>query len=497
MTPERRITAIYALALALSLGVVGMDSAFAQSQREIDLCFKGEPGPDRVIEGCTAVIEARRSSAKNRSAALNNRGLAYREKNQTDRAIEDYTESIRLDEHAAPYVNRGNAHLGKNLIEAAIADFDAAIRLSPKDAAAYDGRGNAYSDKGEFEQALRDYDESIRLAPRGDKAWHNRATLYFDMGDNARALEGYTKAISLDPGNSSHFNMRGRVYFARNELDRALADFDQAMKIRGGRDSYTLYYRGRTHKARGDLDRARMDFNEAVRINPRIAAYFIDSGNRHRNLGFKNKRQFDLAIANYDSAIDLDPVSARAYAERALAHLHKEGVDRAIEDYDRAVALDPNFTDAWLNRGNMYRNKREYDRAAADYDRALASLSADDETVKFKRATIFDSRCFARGHLNQLEAALKDCDEALNLQPHTARHNRAAIYIRLGRFDDAIAEYNVNLKILPRDSSSIYGRGLARLRKGDAAGGKADIDAALSIDPNAGRGFHAWYGIEP
>ena len=48
----------------------------------------------------------------------------------------------------------------------------------------------------------------------------------------------------------------------------------------------------------------------------------------------------------------------------------------------------------------------------------------------------------------------------------------------------------------PKLASSLYGRGLAKLEKGDAAGGEADIAAAKAIQANIAEEF-ARYGVTP
>jgi hypothetical protein len=40
------------------------------------------------------------------------------------------------------------------------------------------------------------------------------------------------------------------------------------------------------------------------------------------------------------------------------------------------------------------------------------------------------------------------------------------------------------LQLDPKLASSLYGRGLSKLRIGDLAGGKADVAAAVAMEPN-------------
>jgi tetratricopeptide (TPR) repeat protein len=65
--------------------------------------------------------------------AFNNRGLSLYEKADHARAIEDFTEAIRLDPKLArAYYNRALAHLERGDEDAALADREQALQLDPK-----------------------------------------------------------------------------------------------------------------------------------------------------------------------------------------------------------------------------------------------------------------------------------------------------------------------------------------------------------------------------
>ena len=49
--------------------------------------------------------------------------------------------------------------------------------------------------------------------------------------------------------------------------------------------------------------------------------------------------------------------------------------------------------------------------------------------------------------------------------------------------------YDEALKLGPKRAYSLYGRGLAKLNKGDAAGGEADIAAAKAIQADIAEEF--------
>jgi tetratricopeptide (TPR) repeat protein len=91
-----------------------------------------------------------------------------------------------------------------------------------------------------------------------------------------------------------------------------------------------------------------------------------------------------------------------------------------------------------------------------------------------------------------------DCTEALRIAPNDANimDSRGFAYLRLDRLDDALADYDEALSRKPNLAKSLYGRGLAKLKKGDAVGGEADITAAKAIQAGIVEEF-ARYGVTP
>ena len=62
--------------------------------------------------------------------------------------------------------NRGNAYSDKCDFDRAIADYSEAIGLDPKYARAFNNRANAYRAKGDADRAAADHNEAIRIDPK-------------------------------------------------------------------------------------------------------------------------------------------------------------------------------------------------------------------------------------------------------------------------------------------------------------------------------------------
>jgi tetratricopeptide (TPR) repeat protein len=69
------------------------------------------------------------------------------------------------------------------------------------------------------------------------------------------------------------------------------------------------------------------------------------------------------------------------------------------------------------------------------------------------------------------------------------------VNLKIGLPNSAIADYNAALRINPKHASALFGRGKAKLKNGDTAGGNADLAAAKAINPEIADDFVS-YGIK-
>jgi tetratricopeptide (TPR) repeat protein len=202
----------------------------------------------------------------------------------------------------------------------------------------------------------------------------------------------------------------------------------------------------------------------------------------------------DLQIQGCTAVITAGRVGGKelawAYDKRGTGYKRSNDLDRALADYNQAIAVDPAYAMAFYNRGSLYDGKDDHARAIADYD---AAIRADANY-----ADAYNGRCLARAEVgSDLALALSDCNQALKLRPGDAYilDSRGFVYLRLGRFDDAIADYDTALKTNPKIATSLYGRGVAKQKKGDSAGGTVDMAAANLLDPSIAGEF-ASYGVK-
>ncbi len=107
-----------------------------------------------------------------------------------------------------------------------------------------------------------------------------------------------------------------------------------------------------------------------------------------------------------------------------------------------------------------------------------------DET----RAEAFQNRCWLYKQKEEFEAAIHDCDRAIELNPDysDAYFSRAKIYFHKHNYDLAIADFGQTIRLEPKAFGAFTLRGMAHARKGDYDRAIADYTKALALDPGFG-----------
>lgn len=162
------------------------------------------------------------------------RGAAYFKLREFDRAVEDFTRAIALDDRldeawfgrgmargrsgdlagaladlgiylerhpgsAVAHTKRGIRHLWNGDLERAEADFRRALEIDPANAEAHDDLGVIHAQRGEYAEAERHFRATIAHDPSYQKAHHNLAMVCYILERNAEALRAVEQALRLRP----------------------------------------------------------------------------------------------------------------------------------------------------------------------------------------------------------------------------------------------------------------------------------------------------------
>ncbi len=256
----------------------------------------------------------------------------------------------------------------------------------------------------------------------------------------------------------------------------------------GARIDLSTDYIARSHaySQKGDRERALSDLNQALVISPYFWGALVN-----RAILYTNEGQLDLALKDYNDAIIFNSNIPEAYLYRAVVYDKKGDLDHAIADAAEAVRRNPKYLAAHLFLVDHYLTAGKPEASTQEATAALA-LGA-------KPASLLNGRCWTRAVAGiEPKLALADCDQALALAPNNASYldSRGLVDLRLDDFDAAIKDYSAALAGNPDQPTSLYGRSLARRRKGDTTGADVDAASAIAMDKSVAAEFASW-GLKP
>ena len=127
-----------------------------------------------------------------------------------------------------------------------------------------------------------------------------------------------------------------------------LAVFTQAMVFAQSNADRELakahYQRGEYYRDRGNWDTAIAEYTEAIRLNPNIYNYYAD-----RAFSYFYKGDYDHVIADFTQAIRLNPPNedkSAFYLGCATAYFLKGNFTQARADVNSALQINPSYQEA-------------------------------------------------------------------------------------------------------------------------------------------------------
>jgi len=505
-------------------------------------------------------------------------GDVYRVRDNTDDAIKEFQAAARAGDSAEIEVKLGQALQAKGDLPGAVAAFGRALGFNPTDSDTLDalqaawedalkkdplapdnhiGLGQALQFRGDYGGATAEYRQAIQLskgnnptaqkllaalpdiikkatidkhinnaadlitkklyapaleelklalaaAPNNPDIWVNMGICYQQQEEYQKAIDAYQKALQLDPRNNAA--AEGFKSCTQSLQDKMIAQSEGAA--------------GAAYKA-GRYDEAVKLYTALVQKDPKNAAYYYNRGACQQML-----KQFDMAMADYNTAMGLDPKN-KSYSD-AMESAKKAKVDPiiadavakhqakdyagAIDGYQQALAIQPGNAPLWFNLASAQYAMENYARARDAYQKAL-EVDPKGQVDDIYLMAVIDEH-YGKGPQAQSEylkyvsqapngkyyQAAKERLAALNKDPNDTQKIKGAADLakekaaddavaaasnldKAGKTDEAIAQIQTAISLQPKvaDYYAVYGSYLLKAGKIDEA--IAQFKQAASIDP--------------
>ena len=235
----------------------------------------------------------------------------------------------------------------------------------------------------------------------------------------------------------------------------------------------TAYYsRGIEYGDLGQWDKAIDDYSTAIEIDPKFSDAYSSRGIEYGDLG-----QWDKAIDDYNRSIEIDPKIPMTYSDCGIAYGNLGQWNKAIANYNKAIEIDPKFAQAYSNRGIALSNLGQFNEAISDFSKAIE--------INPKYVEAYSNRGIAYRNLRQFEKSITDYSSAIDIDPKykNAYSNRGIAYMNLGQSDKALSDFSKAIEIDPTYSMGYFCCGIAYGNLGQWDKSIADYTKAIEIDP--------------
>jgi tetratricopeptide (TPR) repeat protein len=403
----------------------------------------------------------------------------------------------------------------------AIELFEKAIALDPSFAMAYARIGYAYAITDILPERGRPYlEKAFRLSRRlSDKdrlyiaAWYSIA-----RADYAQAIGSFRQIVDRYPFDTEAYYRLARLLASEEQVPDALEVVRRGLVVEpASKDLHNLLRHLLTVSGKAD---------EAIVAGLRYVELAPDEPNAHDSLAetYQHFGRYDEAVAEYRRALVLNPRFEPSVVQLADAYFQQGRYQDAIEQYRRYLEVVDDDVARAVAHGNIahvYRMKGDLRLAeqAAQAERSAASGGVwntievaldrgDRRSAERLLPRLFDSAPspyrqrgaapstrvaeYFRGYValktGRAEEALEHFKAALQRMPRGAASEidtyedcLANAYLALGRYDEAIAEYERILRLNPHYPLARYHLGQAHEKKGERDAAREDYQQFLQV----------------
>src|ERR1700722_12195547 len=291
--------------------------------------------------------------------------------------------------------NNGADDLLKNPPYASLTD---SITQFPDNASLYLKRAELLTKNNQHEIAFNDFKKSWELNPAEQTAFEYVSNLSI-TGKSDAAVNFLQNCITKFQADEEFKRLLSDAYMQANQPSKALELFDNMIKS-DSTDAEAWYEKGRLLEHTHDTINAISSLKKAYMLQPTItytlelANMFAEKNNAEsiqlcddvisrdsareltdpffiKGIYYSNTKQYDAAIAQFDSCIHRDWKLTDAYIEKGIAFFKQKNYDNALNTFRMAASVTITSPDAYFWIGRCYEAINKKEDAVQYYEKAL------------------------------------------------------------------------------------------------------------------------------
>lgn len=253
---------------------------------------------------------------------------------------------------ADAYTNRGQYFAGLGNSDRALADYNESIRLKPNKPDGYNNRSIIFFNRKDWPNALSDNLNVLRVDSTHTDGLVNRGAIYFNMERYDSAIYYYNKAILVSPRHAKAYYDRGAAYYKIGNYEQSITDYKEAIKIIPDyADAYA--YLSLAYVQLGKFEECELAILSSEKYNPQSAARQMCSNEMiHKgNVAYQSKDEAGALMA-YEKATEIWPQNAEAFYDLGGIYLMRKDLAKAKFYWLKTLEINPSHAEAkgWIQR---------------------------------------------------------------------------------------------------------------------------------------------------
>ncbi|HEY1184691.1 MAG TPA: tetratricopeptide repeat protein [Bryobacteraceae bacterium] len=346
--------------------------------------------------------------------------------------------------------------------------------------------GDFYRRLGDTDAATKEYREGQSRDPKRKTVYQKRIVQAFMARGKAAEAEEINRQILKDnPQDSFAKEVEGSLLLDRGDVAGAMVDLQGAVTA-DPKNPANHYRLGLAHKARaisdrsvaaGEIEQARQEFERALAIRPDFVLARLDLARIEIAKG-----DYEGAMKTAGEALKYDPSNLSAKIIESAALLGQKKTAEARQLLESVRIQIPNSPDVVYQLGGVSLLEKKYKEADEEFRRAYDLNPANIRGMTGLVETDLEQ--------NKSDAAIQTLKDEISKNPERSemRLLLADVEVRVGRFDEAIADYQAVVDKMGKNSKArarIYVRlGEAYRRKGDLANAIQAFQKARELTPD-------------
>ncbi|MBI5209287.1 MAG: tetratricopeptide repeat protein [Elusimicrobia bacterium] len=312
-------------------------------------------------------------------------------------------------------------------------------------------------------------------------------------GQPAGEEEPYAQAaarVAVLEQDAQRWSQEARELAANGDMRGAARCLETATGL-DPKDAKAWMEKAAAHGSLGEFTRALEAFDKALALEPENKDFCIDKAEL-----LVRKGDLEAAIPLFEKAIDIDSQHVQAWHGKASALARLGRAEESLDACLKGLHEKPDFAPAWLLRAELEKGLGQRTEALASCRKFLkvapAAMARERQTAQALAAELGGgpvpepaapaSAAPPAAPGPQLQAGGGDADGQKRRQAGSWAE-KAAEQMAAGRFEEAVASYDIAILLVPDDRLLWNGRGNALVMLGRFAFAAASYKRAFEVEP--------------